>query len=124
MKLSIYSICCFMFSFFFLSNIALAAPVGDIQFHNASNKNISAQVSTFGKFQLAANEHKTVSYNALSQACSANLTKCTAKFYIEDKPAGTATINVITGKLVSMRLLMKVHTSKGPQQVLRSVVLQ
>lgn len=124
MKISLYSVCYTILSILFFSNAAVAEPAGDINFHNASNKNISATVSNSGKFNLAANEYKNVPYSTLTQACSANLTNCTAQFYVDNQPAGTATINVVTGKLVSMNLQMKVHTSKGPQQVLRGVVLQ
>jgi hypothetical protein len=111
-------------SLFFMTSVpVLAAPTGDITFHNASGKNITAQVSTFGKFNLAANEQKNVKYSTLAQACSSNPTQCTAHFYVDDAPAGTATINAETGKLVNMNLRMKVQTSKS-QQVLRSVTIQ
>src|SRR5205085_1059304 len=97
-------------------------PPGEISFHNATNKNITAQVSTFGKFQLTANQQKTVSYSTLAQACSPNPTQCTAQFYVDNTPVGTAVINVKTGRLMSMKLPMKVHTVKE-QQILRSVVI-
>ncbi len=97
-------------------------PEGQISIHNGTNKNITAQVSGFvGKFQLNANAERTVSYSALAQVCSPNPTQCTAYFYVDNTPVGTAVINVKTGKLMKMKLpIMNVHTTKE-QQVLRSV---
>lgn len=124
MKLSAISRAFCMFFSLIGSGLIYAGeyPQGEISFHNASNKNITAQVSTFGKFHLAANEQKTVSYSTLAQACSPNPTQCTAQFYVNNTPVGIAIINVKTGKLMSMKLSIKVHTVKE-QKVLRSVVI-
>jgi hypothetical protein len=107
-------------------SVAFAAdhPDGEIVFRNASSNQITAQVSTFGKFNIAANEQKNVSYGTLSQVCSANPTNCKANFYINNTHAGTATINTVTGKVVDMNLAMKVRIAKGDQQVVRSVTLK
>ncbi len=99
-------------------------PGGDIRFYNASNKTVTAQVSTFGKINLSPKEQKTIKYSSLVQVCSGHTNTCTAKFYVNDNPAGSATINVETGRLVNMKLLMKVQTTNGSQQVLRSVVIE
>ncbi len=98
-------------------------PAGDISFYNSSSNNVRAEVSASAKFSLAAKEQKTVPYSVLSQACAASPTNCKAQFFINDTPAGSARINVVTGKLLSMNLHMKVNTSKGSQEVLRSVVI-
>ncbi len=90
---------------------------------NASNNTITAAISSFGKFNIAANQQKNVSYSTLEQVCSANPAHCTAQFYVNSQPAGSATINTVTGQLVNMSLTMKVHTAKS-QHVLRSVVIQ
>lgn len=107
------------------STTALAAehPTGDIVIYNTSSKNITAEVGGFGKFDLAANGQQSVPYDSLAEACSNNPTHCTAQFYVENTPVGFATINTSTGKLVSMKLSMKVRTSQD-QQVLRSVTIQ
>jgi hypothetical protein len=123
MKLNIISsISCALFSAF-ITQQAIAAPDGAIMLHNASANTITAQVSTFGKFSLAANEYKNVAYQLLAQACSPNLSRCTAQFYVNNKPVGTATINVMTGKLIHMALAIKVRVAKD-QQILRSIVIQ
>ena len=113
-------------SFILCQNFAFASdhPDGEVVFYNATSNPVTAQVSTFGKVTIAANESKNVAYSTLSQACSANPTNCKAKFYVNDMPAGYATLNVVTGKLVNINLSMKVRTAKGPQQVLRSVVIK
>lgn len=118
----------FFCSIFFLitQNLALAAtehPEGDIIFYNASNHNVTAQISTFGKVTLATNEKRNIAYSSLSQVCYANPTNCKADFYVDNTPAGSATINVKTGKVVDMKLAIKVHTVKGDKNVLRSVVI-
>lgn len=108
----------------FLSHSVFAndLPDGNINFHNASNKNVTAQVSSVGKFNIAANESKSVSYSTLAQVCPQ--TNCTAHFYVDNTPAGTATINISTGKLVSSNLVnLKVHTAQSAQ-VLRTVVIK
>ena len=98
-------------------------PQGGLSFHNATGKTVTAQISTIGKVNIAANEQKTVSYSTLAQVCPSQ-TKCTANFYVDNTPVGTATLNVVTGKLISMNLNnMKVHTGQS-HQVLRSVVIQ
>ena len=106
-------------------NVALASesPDGSITFHNATQDNVTAQVSALGKVTLAANETKDVAYSSLLQACSSNPTNCKAEFYINNVPAGFATLNVVTGKVVNMNVQMKVKTSKGSQQILRRVVI-
>lgn len=108
----------------YTTTFAAQHPEGDIVFRNASSNQITAQVSTFGKFNLAANEQKNVTYSALSQACSANPTNCKANFYINNTQAGTATINTVTGKVVNMNLAMRVSVSKGDNHVVRSVILK
>lgn len=111
--------------FFLLgSNYTLAAnfPAGNISIHNASNKNVTAKVSAFGQFNLSANERKSVPYSTLAQVCSDHLTRCTAQFYVDNKPVGMAIIDVTTGKLISKQLTIKVHTI-NEQKVLRSVVI-
>lgn len=111
-------------SFLLFSHSVLAEnlPDGSINFYNASNKNVTAQVSSVGKFNIAANESKSVSYSTLAEVCPE--TNCTAHFYVDNTPAGTATINVSTGKLISTKLVnLKVHTAQSAQ-VLRSVVIK
>lgn len=113
--------------FVFAASLALAGgqyPAGDITFYNASNKTVTAQVSSFGKINISAKEEKTIHYSTLSAACSGHARACKADFYVDNTHAGSATINVETGKLVRVNLTMKVHTTHGPQQVLRSVVIQ
>lgn len=99
-------------------------PEGNITFYNASNKTITAQVSSFGKVNISAKEGKVIKYSSLSQLCSGHAKACTAEFYVNNSPAGTATINVETGRIVKINLMMKVRTTEGPQQVLRRVVIQ
>jgi hypothetical protein len=108
-------------SYLFATSI-WAAPEGDLIIHNSSENKVTAQVSTFGKFNIEANAQKNVAYRSLELACSPNPTQCTAQFYINDKPAGSAVINASTGKLIAMNLQMKVHTTQN-QRVLRSVVI-
>lgn len=122
MKSKLLSMGCFAF-IFFVSQSALASPPGNLVIHNASDKTISAQVSNYGKFDIAANEQKSVAYSTLEYACSATPTHCTARFYVDNRPAGSAMINAVTGKLVYVKLGMKVRTAKS-NQVLRSVVIQ
>lgn len=124
MKLSLITRVFFMISSLIASGFVFAGeyPQGEISFHNATNKNITAQVSTFGKFQLTANEQKTISYSTLAQVCSSNPTQCTAQFYVDNMQVGTAVINVKTGKLMSIKIPMKVHTIKE-QKILRSLVI-
>lgn len=98
-------------------------PEGIITFYNASDNEVTAKVSAVGKFTLAANERKDVSYSTLSYACSDNPTSCRAQFYVNDQPAGSATIDVTAGKVVNMNLSMKVKTQKQ-ENVLRTVVIQ
>ncbi len=105
-------------------NIVLAHPTGDITFYNASHRPIAAEVNGFGKVTLGAKEVKNVAYSTLSQACSSTPTNCKTQFYVNNAPAGSATINVNTGRVVHMNLAMKVRTAKGPQQVLRTVVIK
>lgn len=120
------ALCAFLLMGF--ASLAWAAdkqhPDGNIMFYNASNKTITAQVSSFGKVNISAKEGKAIKYSSLSQLCSGHAKTCTAQFYVDNTPAGSATINVETGRLVEMNLLLKVRTTKGPQQVLRSVVIQ
>lgn len=97
---------------------------GDIRFYNASKHEVTAQVSTMGKFTLAANQSRNVPYSSLRQACSSTPTHCKADFYVNDTHAGSATLNAVSGKVLRMNLMMKVHTAKGPQQILRSVTIQ
>lgn len=122
MKRSLFS---FILSSILFSQISLAAerPAGDITFYNASQKNVTAKVSHFGQFTLEKNESKSVSYSTLAQICSGNTTKCTAYFYVNNAPVGSATINAETGKLTHMNLAMKVKTVKN-QQILRSVIIK
>lgn len=112
----------------FSSSTVLAAsyPDGEIIFYNASDDLITAQVSSssFGKFTLSANEQKNVAYSSLMQVCSSNPTNCKAHFYVNNVPAGSATINALTGKLVKMNLSMNIATAKNAQQVLRRVVIK
>lgn len=107
----------------FASNTT-SCPQGDVTFYNNSGKPVTAEVSNVGKVTIAASDSQTVSYSTLSEACYPNTTNCRADFYVNNKPVGYATLNVVEGKVVSMKLAMKVATSKGPEQVLRSVVIQ
>ncbi len=124
MKISLISrVCCMVFSLIG-SGFVFAGdyPQGEITIHNATNKNITAEVSSSGKFKLTPNAQKSVSYSTLAQVCSPNPTQCRAQFYVNDAPVGSAVINVKTGKLMSVNIPMKVRTVKE-QQVLRSVVI-
>lgn len=126
MRFSLFSV--FFCAIFFLVGqspvLAAKYPNGDITFYNTSDNYVTAEVSAFGKFTLATNEKKIVAYSSLAQVCSANPTNCRAHFYVNNTPAGAATINVVTGELVNMKLSMKVHTSKGHQNILRSVIIE
>lgn len=112
----------------FLScGLALATeyPDGEITIYNASNNTVTAQVSSssFGKFTLAAKEQKNVSYSSLVQVCSSSPTACTAYFYVNNAPAGSATINAVNGKLVSQNLSIPVSIAKN-NKVLRRVIIK
>jgi hypothetical protein len=100
-----------------------AAPVGYITFYNASDKNVTAQVSSFGSFTLSSNQRRDVAYSSLNQICSSNPSHCRAQFYVNNKHAGSATINATTGQLVNLNLSMKVRTAKS-ENVLRSVIIK
>lgn len=102
---------------------SFAAPEGDLVIHNSSDKTVTAQVSTFGKFNIDANDQKNVSYSTLERVCSPAPNNCIAHFYVDDKHVGSARIDATTGKLITMHLNMKVHTAKS-NQVLRQVVIQ
>jgi len=106
--------------------VGFAYPDGDITFYNASGNNVTAQVSSssYGKFTLASNQSRSIAYSSLSAACSASPTRCRANFYVNDAPAGYATLNTVTGKVVSVNLSMKVRTARGDQNVLRAVVIK
>ena len=113
------------FILFFLgisSCFADTYPQGGIVFHNASNKTVTAEVTSIGKIKLAAQEEKDVSYSTLSHVCSSNPTHCVTRFYANDMPVGYATINAKQGKVVNMNILMKVNTTQD-QKVLRSVTI-
>lgn len=99
-------------------------PQGDVTFYNSSQNAVTAQVSSVGRATIEANQSQTVSYSTLSEACYPNTTNCRADFYVNNKSVGYVTLNVVEGKVVNMKLAMKVSTSKGPQKVLRSVVIQ
>ena len=123
---NLYSILCAII-ILSISSLAFASdgyPAGDIKFYNASNKTITAQVSSFGKIDISAKEQKSIKYSSLSEVCSGHVKSCTAEFYVDNSPAGSATINVETGKVVRANLSMKVHMTKGPQQELRAIVIQ
>lgn len=122
MKFNLLSISCAVFLALMAQSV-FAAPAGNIVIHNASDDTITAQISSFGKFDLAANQQKNVSYRALAYACSPNPENCTARFYVDNKQVGSAMINAVTGKLVYMKVSMKVRTAKS-DQVLRGVVIQ
>lgn len=98
-------------------------PQGDITFHNASQKVITAEITSIGKVNLPANKDYNVSYKSLNKICSTSPKSCTAQFYVNDMPAGSATINAVTGKLVAMKLQREVATTKE-QNVLRRVVIK
>ena len=96
---------------------------GSINIHNASSKDVTAEVSTFGRVSIAPNQSKNVSYTTLGHICPSQ-TKCIARFYVDNNPVGSATINLETGKLISMNVIkFKVRTAES-EQVLRSVVIQ
>ena len=116
MKYIIYSLSCFLF---FTSQVSLAdnLPIEYITFYNASDSDVTAQVSPFAKFTLGSNERRNVAYSTLRQACSANPSYCIARFYVNNASVGSATINSITGKLVNMNLALKVNVSKTKNMV-------
>lgn len=114
---------CFTFVLLISQINAFAAPAGDIVLTNASNKTVTAQVISYGSFNLAANEHRNIPYSSLEQICSSNPTDCTARFYVDNKPIGSATINTVTGKLKNVNLSMKVRTGKS-QNILRTVTIK
>lgn len=119
----------FLFAFLLmtLTTISWAAsyPEGTLSIHNSSAKKITAQVSSFGKFNLASNESREVSYSTLSSVCASTPTQCRTQFFIDDAPVGTAVINVTTGKLISMKLhALKVKIVKGAEEVIRTVVIK
>lgn len=124
MKFAILSAIGILFCIGQTSLFAANIPVGYITFYNASVNKITAQVSSFGKFTLSSNERKDVAYSSLNQICSSNPSQCRAQFYVNDRPAGTATINAMTGKLVNMNLNMNVRTAKSQENVLRSVTIK
>ena len=115
-------------TFCVLPTLVLASdyPLGDLLIYNASNKTVTAQISdgAFSKVNISAKEQKNVSYSTLSKVCSSTPTRCTAQFYVDDVPAGSATINTITGKLVHLNLVKVKAITSESQHVLRSVVIK
>ena len=126
MKLFMKIVTCLMFAYFGQTTVfASNFPDGALVIHNASQKQVTASVSSVGQFQLESNEKKSVTYQLLAFVCAATPTHCLAHFYVDRKPAGSAIINTVTGKLVKMKKLpvMKVRMIQGSQNVLRSVVI-
>lgn len=99
-----------------------AHPDGEITFRNHSAKTITAAVSEFAQFSLAANTQKNIAYDVLMHVCSNRLTHCTAFFYMDNTLIGSATINVITGKITHQHLAMRVIL-KSAAHVLRAVTI-
>jgi hypothetical protein len=123
MKSVILSLFC---SLFVLGQgVAMAAySNGSITFYNASPYPVSAQINPYGSITLGSKQGRAIPYTALQQICSANLTSCRANFYVNNRNAGSATINTLTGRLVNIHTSMKVVTSKNSQNQLRSVIIK
>lgn len=99
-------------------------PEGSISFLNASTSVISAKINGHSGFKLAANQTKQVKYSLVSRACSASPEACTAHFYADNKPIGSAVLNTKTGKLLQMRISISVKASSGANKVLRQVLIK
>lgn len=122
MKKTILSMACISL---LAANVAMAQPSGFITIYNASKDDVTARLnaSAFATFTLAANEKMNIPYSALQSVCSDHPAHCSASFYVNNRPAGRATINVNTGELVQMHIAKKVRVSQ-PNNVLRTVVMQ
>lgn len=125
MKRSTFSglLCSICFMAYQTTALAAQSPEGGITIYNASNHNVTAQLSSHGAVTLPSNATRSVSYSSLARACAANPTNCVAYFYIDNKFVGSAIINVLTGKLVKKALAMKVAMSVS-QNILRTVVIK
>lgn len=99
-------------------------PEGSIHFYNASSSVISAKINGHSGFKLRANQSKQVNYSLVSMACSASPEACTAHFYADNIPVGSATLNVKTGKLLRMQITLPVNAKSGDNKVLRQVVIR